>query len=62
MFEEVGSSTNAIGARPAGRELDCKCNPVEPAANSRDCRRIGISKLRLVTTGRCAFHEKLYGG
>ena len=59
IVEQFGGSTNPEGADAARRKLNGKCDPVKPAADPGDDRRIDIAQGDVVAARRRPLHEKL---
>src|ERR1700761_745217 len=62
VVEQLRNSTNPKGADATGRELNGKCDPVEPAAAPGYYRRIDIAQLGAIAARRGPLHEKLGSG
>ena len=62
VIEQLRGSTNPKAADATGREFNGKRDPVKPAADPGEDRRIDIAQHGAVAARRGPFHEKLRSG
>src|SRR5262249_61710462 len=60
IIETLRNSTHAEGVDATRRHLDGERNPVEFAADVGNDRRVRITQIKTIETGRRALDEKLY--